>query len=66
MRRIATPTTLHAFVAPGHDVLGQGDPDHLPGQRFPNRAALARYLAPLVAAGADRIEQVLWRPNGSR
>ena len=33
--RIATPTTLSAFVAPGHDVLGQGDPDHLPGPAVP-------------------------------
>ena len=45
---------------------GKAIPIIYQGQRFPNRAALARYLAPLVAAGADRIEQVLWRPNGSR
>jgi hypothetical protein len=45
---------------------GKAIPIVYQGQRFPNRAALARYLAPLVAAGADRIEQVLWRPNGSR
>jgi hypothetical protein len=45
---------------------GKAIPIIYQGQRFPNRAALARYLAPLVTAGADRIEQVLWRPNGSR
>ena len=45
---------------------GKAIPIVYQGRQFPNRAALADHLAPLVAAGADRIEQVLWRPNGSR